>query len=93
MVADIGLEVVVAADTVPGVEVDGTVPEVVEDIVPVVVVVADTVFELAVEADIVWAASQRLGSDMVLAVYNRQQISFAVLKGMSLSQRLRVESL
>lgn len=75
--ADIGLEVVVAADTVPEVEVVRTVPEVVEDIVPVMFAAAGTVLELVVAADAVLAVSQRLGSDMVLAVYNPQQISFA----------------
>ena len=67
MVADIGLEVVVAAGTVP--EVAGIVPEVAVDIAPVVVVAADTVFGLVVAADIVLAVSQRLGSDMAPAVY------------------------
>lgn len=86
MVADIGLGVVVAADTVPEVEFDDTVAELVEDIVPVIVVTADTVLELVVAADIVLAASQRLGPDMVLTVYNRQQVSFAVLNGMPPSQ-------
>lgn len=90
--ADIGLEVVVAADTVPEVEVVGTVPEVVEDIVPVIVVAAGTVLELVVTADTVLAVSQRLGSDMVLAVYDPQQISFAVLNGMPPSQRTLAES-
>lgn len=91
--ADIGLEVVVAADTVPEVEVVvGTVPEVVEDIVPVIFVAAGTVLELVVAADAVLAVSQRLGSDMVLAVYNPQQISFAVLNGMPPSQRTLTES-
>ena len=90
--ADIGLEVVVAADTVPEVEVVGTVPEVVEDIVPVNFVAAGTVLELVVAADAVLAVSQRLGSDMVLAVYNPQQISFAVLNGMPPSQRTLTES-
>lgn len=58
MVVDTGLEVVVAADTVPEVKVvgvAGTVPEVVEDIVPVVVVAADTVLELVVAADMALA--------------------------------------
>lgn len=90
--AEIGLEVVVAADTVPEVEVVGTVPEVVEDIVPVIFVAAGTVLELVVAADAVLAVSQRLGSDMVLAVYNPQQISFAVLNGMPPSQRTLTES-
>lgn len=90
--ADIGLEVVVAADTVPEVEVVRTVPEVVEDIVPVMFAAAGTVLELVVAADAVLAVSQRLGSDMVLAVYNPQQISFAVLNGMPPSQRTLTES-
>lgn len=88
MVADIGLEVVVAADTVPEVEVVGTVPEVVESIVPVVVVAADTVLGPVVAADTVLAVSQRLGSDMVLAVYDPQQISFAVLMDAALTKNL-----
>lgn len=81
--ADIGLEVVVAADTVPEVQVVGTVPEVVEDVVPVIVVAADTVPELVVAADTVLAVPQRLGSDIALAVYNPQQISLAVLDGIA----------
>lgn len=81
IVADIGLEVVVVADTVPEVVVVGVagiVPEAVVDIAPVVVVavdivlelvvVADTALELVVTADTV-AVSQRSGSDMAPAVY------------------------
>lgn len=65
MVADIDLEVVVAAGTVPEVVVVGVagiVPEVVVDIAPVVAVAA---------------VSQRLGPDMAPAV-NPQQISFVI---------------
>lgn len=65
MVADIDLEVVVVAGTVPEVVVVGVagiVPEVVVDIAPVVAVAA---------------VSQRLGPDMAPAV-NPQQISFVI---------------
>lgn len=68
MVADIDLEVVVVAGTVPEVVVAGIagiVPEVVVDIAPVVVVVADTVLE---------AVSQRLGSDMAPAVNPQRSV-------------------
>lgn len=89
--ADIGLEVVVAAGTVPEVQVVGTVHEVVEDIVPVIVVAADTVPELVVAADTVLTVPQRLGSDIALAIYNPQQINFAVLDG--IATFTKVESL
>lgn len=62
LVADIDLEVVVVAGTVPEVVVVGIVPEVVVDIAPVVAVAA---------------VSQRLGPDMAPAV-NPQQISFVI---------------
>lgn len=91
MVADIGLEVVVAADTVPEVGVVGVagiVPVVVEDSVPVVVGAADTVLELAVAADIVLAVSQQLGSDMALAVYRPTTDQFCSPEWMPPSHRI-----
>lgn len=91
MVADIGLEVVVAVDTVPEVRVVGVagiVPVVVEDSVPVVVGAADTVLELVVAADTVLAVSQQLGSDMALAVYRPTTDQFCSPEWMPPSHRI-----
>lgn len=88
MAADIGLEVVVAADTVPEV----VVVVAVAGIVPVVVEAADTELELAVAADTVLTVSQRLGSDMALAIYWPTTDQFCSPYWMTLSHKMWTEN-